>query len=178
VNCRETLPLLSLFVDGELDSRQMREVALHSTRCAACEQELRGIERVQDMVVECVNSAVDDMGVVDIWPSIAARIETVRQPWTARMRDWWESGETRWLLRAPLYAAAAAALALLAVRWLPDAGAKQQTARVSVDNSVIFDSVGSDAPSLALLNEPETNTMVLWVTDEGTAGAEDLGGPP
>jgi hypothetical protein len=178
VNCRETQPLLPLFVDGELDSRQMREVALHSTRCAACEKELRNIERVEQMVAECVISAVDEMGTVDIWSSIVPRLESVRPPWLARVRDWWERDEAHWLLRVPLYAGLAAALILIAARWLPWGDAGQQQARVVADNSVIFDSVRSDASSLALLNEPATNTMVLWVTDEEPVEAEDAGGLP
>lgn len=178
MNCRETLPLLPLFVDGELDARQMRDVAMHSTRCPGCEQELRTLERVEDMVADWVNSAVDEIGEVDVWPSIAPRIATMSQPWTVRFRDWWESGEARWIVRAPLYAGALAALALLAAQWVSRAGVEQEIAGAVVDNSVILDSVKSDAPSLALLNEPETNTMVLWVTDESTTGAEDLGDLP
>jgi hypothetical protein len=156
----------------------MREVALHSTRCTTCEQELRSIERVQEMVAECVNSAVDEMGTVDIWSSIVPRIEAVRRSWPARIRDWWERDEAHWLLRVPLYAGVAAALILFAARWLPRGDAGEQQARAVVDNSVIFDSVRSDARSLALLNEPATNTMVLWVTDEGPVEEADLGGVP
>ena len=50
MNCRETRPLLPLFFDGELEARQMRAVALHSTRCIDCEGELRQLERLQDVV--------------------------------------------------------------------------------------------------------------------------------
>jgi len=178
VNCRETLALLPLFVDGELSARQMRDVALHSTRCPGCERELRSAERLQELVSECVNSAVDDMGTVDIWSAISPRIGVVSQPWAAKIRDWWESSESQWLLRVPVYAVLTALLIVLIARWMPQSHVEQDIARVGVDNSVIFDSVRSDAPSLALLNEPETNTMVLWVTDDATAGAEDLGGTP
>jgi len=178
VNCRETLPLLPLFLDGELDARQMREVALHSTRCPTCEQELQGIERVQDLVAEQVNSAVEEIDTDDIWSSIAPRIEAVSRPWTARIMDWWEAGEARWLVRAPLYAGVAAALVLAALYWQPRDGGEQQIAEAVVDNSVIIDSVRSDVGSLALVSEPETNTMVLWVTEDSPMEATYLGGLP
>jgi hypothetical protein len=178
VNCRETRPLLALFVDGELDSRQMREVALHSTRCADCERELRSLERVQQMVAEHVNAAVDEIDNLDIWPSIAPRLEAVRRPWRERIQGWWEADEAHWWLRVPLYAGVVAALILLAARWLPHGDAGQQQAATLVDNSVILDSVQSDAASVALLNEPTTNTMVLWVTDETVGEDADPGGVP
>ena len=38
MNCRDTRPLLPLFFDGQLDPRQMRGVALHSTRCLECKR--------------------------------------------------------------------------------------------------------------------------------------------
>ena len=37
MTCREVEKLLDLFLDGELEARAMRAVALHVTRCAACE---------------------------------------------------------------------------------------------------------------------------------------------
>lgn len=168
MTCRETVPLLPLFVDGELDARQMRQVALHSTRCPACERQLRDMETVQDLVAGYVSQSVEELGVVEIWSLIAPRVDSVRRPWLTRVRAWWESGEAYWV-RVPLYAGLAAVLALLAARWLPIGGVSEEQPRVVVDNSVILDSVRSDAPSLALLNEPQTNTMVLWVTDEGSA---------
>jgi len=121
---------------------------------------------------------VDEMDTLDIWPAIAPRLGAVRQPWRARIQDWWEGDEVHWWLRLPLYAGMAAALILLAARWLPHGDGGQQQARAVVDNSVILDSVQSDAASLALLSDPTTNTMVLWVTDETPVEDADPGGVP
>ena len=80
MNCREAYPLLPLFVDGELDARQMRSVALHSTRCPTCEEELRRVERLQDLVTSHINSLAEDIDVSQIWPGIAPRIATTSPP--------------------------------------------------------------------------------------------------
>jgi hypothetical protein len=40
----------------------------------------------------------------------------------------------------------------------------------AVDNSAILESA-TDGESLSLLNEPETNTMVLWVNDDDAGGS-------
>jgi anti-sigma factor RsiW len=175
MSCRETRPLLPLFVDGELDARQMRSVALHSTRCEPCETELRQIERLQDLVADHVRSRAEEIDVNLVWAGIVPRIGNGAPPWRMRLRDWWETAGARWLVPAPLYAALAAAVALAALWWRPVAmGPAPQLAAVSaVDNSAILDSVESDAASVALLSEPETNTMVLWVSDE-EPGAEVL----
>lgn len=183
MNCRETIPLLSLFVDGELDARQMRGVALHTTRCAGCEGELRRIERLQDSIADYINARVDEVDLSDLWTRISPRIGSVPHSWLVRLSDWWETRQTSWVVRAPLYAAAAAAALLAFSLWQsPDRPQPLHPVEVasSADNSVILDSVKSDAEALALLREPETNTLVLWVSDDvlGEAAVDDLGGLP
>lgn len=176
MNCREARPLLPLFADGELDARQMRGVALHSTRCPECEAELRQTERLQDLVSEHVNALAEDIDLSRIWTGVAPRIATISPSWRRRLLDWWEGLEIGWEIKLPAAAAAVAAVAAL-VFW--HAAPREEAAAVAVaavDNSAIVDSVSSDIDSVALLSEPETNTMVLWVSDdvpgEGIAPAD------
>jgi len=182
MNCRESRPLLPLFLDGELESRQMRDVALHSTRCTDCEGELRTMERLQELVSTTVASGVDEIDLGLVWEGVAARLSPVQRPWRQRLVEWWE--ESTFLGRAwmPLSAAAAAAV-LAALLWQAPsptgpaqiASGKPVEIADGVDNSAIVDSVQSNGNSLAFLREPETNTMVLWITDNGPAPLEDLG---
>ncbi len=190
MNCRETRPLLPLFFDGELEARQMRGVALHSTRCAECEAELRRLERVQEFVVSNVSAVVDEIDVMQVWRGIAPRLEAMPRPWHHRLREWWYAADAGWLARAPGYAVLAAAVVLALVIWQRNAGdterevaadeehavkavavlenpGQRRVERISrrIDNSAVVDSMRSGVGSLAVLTEPETNTMVLWIDD-------------
>src|ERR1043165_7705648 len=81
MTCREAEKLLDLFLDGELEARAMRAVALHVTRCEPCEALLRGLERLQDVVADTISEAVADVDFTRFWPSIAGRAETVQRSW-------------------------------------------------------------------------------------------------
>lgn len=176
MNCRETRPLLPLFFDGELEARQMRTVALHSTRCAACETDLRRLERLQDALAARISSQLDEIDVSRIWDGVTARIDVVPLPRPQRWREWWEGEHSGWLGKVPAYAALAAA-ALLAIFLWQHNGMKPPAELAEVDNSAILDSVQSNVGSLAVLREPETNTLVLWITDD-TALSSDFGDLP
>lgn len=178
MNCREALPLLPLFVDGELEARQMRGLALHATRCTACEDELRRIERLQDAVAEFVNKQVDEVDLGRVWEGVAPRLGTPPMPLRMRLREWWQADERSWWLQLPVYAGAAAAVLLAIALWQSTSDVPGAPVEVAaVDNSVILDSVKSDAAGLALLREPETNTLVLWVSDVSLEDG-DMGGVP
>ncbi len=179
MNCRETLPLLPLFLDGELEARQMRAVALHSTRCAPCEEELRHIERLQELVATQISAQVDEVDLGAIWAGVAPRLGNVAEPWYQRAAGRFEGARVGWRPWMPMTAALAAAAVLALVFWqktdLP-AGMPVKTAS-SVDNSAILDSMQSNVDSVAMLHDDETNTMVLWITDDA-ATVDDLGDLP
>ena len=155
MTCREAEKLLDLFLDGELEARMMRAVALHVTRCGACEALLQGLERLQD--------AVADVDFSRFWPTIAGRVDGVQRSWRGL------GGRARELARSPALVAAAmaTALAVSAIalwRQLP-AGAPAAT----VNNQARIDTLTSDAAAVALLSEAKTNTTVIWIADEGSA---------
>lgn len=169
MNCRETRPLLPLFFDGELEARQMRAVALHSTRCPECEGELRGLERLQDSLVAHVSSQLEEIDFERIWEGVAPRLGSPARSRFQPLQDWWAGLDLRWSPQVPIYAALAAACVLAVLLWQRDAR-NRSVDLAAVDNSTILGSVQTNVGSLAVLREPETDTMVLWITDDGSSG--------
>ena len=174
--CRETRPLLPLFFDGELEARQMRAVALHSTRCPECEHELRELEHLQEVIATHVSSLVDEIDVSQVWAGVAPRLGGRAPSWTERWRTWWEESHSGWRVGGPAFAGLAVAL-MLAVGGVqrggevaPLAGPKSGPRVARIDNSAKLDSMQSSVDSVALVTEPETNTTMLWIMDD-TAGA-------
>lgn len=172
MNCRETRPLLPLFFDGELEARQMRAVALHSTRCPECEGVLRGLERLQDTLTAHVSSQLEQIDLDRVWQGVAPRLGSPRRPRFQRLRDWWTGLELHWPRQAPVYAALAAVCLLAILLWPRDAEERAVDV-ATADNSTMIDAVQSNVESLAVLREPETDTLVLWITDDRST-ADDL----
>lgn len=180
MNCREARSLLPLFLDGELDGRQLRNVALHSTRCPSCEHELQQLERLQDLVVGYVSTRVESADLSGIWAGVESRIAAVPVTWTTRLRAWWDAQESGWW---PVPAAAAVGMAALAAVYAwPGATVHppEQLAHEApiIDNSASLDEVESHVGSVAVLSEPDTNTMVLWISDDADYSPANFGEAP
>src|SRR5437763_6452703 len=107
MTCREAEKLLDLFIDGELDGRMMRAVALHVTRCGPCEALLQPLERLQDSIAETMADAVADVDFSRFWPSITGRVDGVQRSWRRL------GSRARELARSPVLVAAAMAAALV-----------------------------------------------------------------
>lgn len=161
MTCRETEKLLDLFLDGELEARTMRAVALHVTRCPPCEALLRGLERLQELVSDSISEAVAEVDFSQFWPTIASRADAVQRSWRRL------GGRVRGLGRRPTVIAIgmAAALAVSAIAlwqevpWTSPAAAP-------TNNQVRIDTLTGDAPSIAVMSEPTSNTTVIWVAGE------------
>ena len=171
MTCRETQPLLSPFFDGELDPAQMRSVALHSARCTACEEELNRLERLREELFGRTSTLIEGIDLNAIWVGVEARIGEVPVPWLPRLRQWLTDVLTP-SLRVPVLAGAAAVVALLV--WVVPLrpGSNRPVEVAAMDNSAIVNSLDSHVGSVALLNEPETNTSVLWVNEDSPNAAE------
>ena len=175
--CREARPLLPLFFDGELEARQMRAVALHSTRCSECEHELRELEHLQEAIAAHVTSVVDTIDVSQVWAGVAPRLTGRAPSFSERWATWWEESRAGWRVRGPAFAgvALAAMLAVVIVQRggevpAPSPLPRAARAQAKIDNSAKLDSMQSSVDSVALVTEPETNTTMLWIMDD-TAGA-------
>jgi hypothetical protein len=180
MNCREARSLLPLFLDGELDGRQLRNVALHSTRCPSCEQELQQLERLQDLVVGYVNTRVEATDLTGIWAGVESRIAAVPITWSSRLRAWWDAQETAWW---PVPAAAALGMAALAAVYLwpgSSVNPPEQLAHEApvIDNSASLDELESHVGSMAVLSEPDTHMTVLWISDDTIDSSVDVGEAP
>ncbi len=172
MTCREALNLVPLLLDGELESRQMRALVMHSTRCTPCETELRQLERLQEMVSDSVNARVDELDLSNFWPNIEQRLGTLELSWWHRLRTWWDTSERRWTVQIPAFAAAAAVIAGLALvfffrnpQTLPDPAGAQVA-----DNTATIEQLETDADSVAVVNDPETRTTALWLVDDTVPG--------
>jgi anti-sigma factor RsiW len=167
MNCREAEKLLDLFLDGELEARPMRTVALHVTRCPTCEHVLQQRERLQDLVSEVFTDAMAEVDFSTLWPSVALRMDDVRPRWFRRARAVAE--RVRELGHSPTFTVAtAAAVAVLAAvlvwRGFP---ASAESPVLHANNQVRIDSLMAETRSVALLSEPESNTTVIWVVEDG-----------
>ncbi|HEY2385944.1 MAG TPA: zf-HC2 domain-containing protein [Candidatus Binatia bacterium] len=160
--CRDIENMLDRFLDGELEARSMRVVALHVTRCPACERLLQELERLQELIVEGVNEAVARVDFTRFWADIAGQAEVVQ-------RSFGGVGERlRALAARPAVIAAVMAVALLVSAleiWRAGASLSAAT-QGPPNNQARIDSLVSDAPSVALFSEPVSNTTVIWI-DEG-----------
>ena len=180
-SCREARPLLPLFFDGELEARQMRAVALHSTRCPECEHELRALVHLQEAVVAHVDALVDGIDLNRVWAGIEPRLAGRAPSLAERWRNWWEAHGRGWGMRGPAFAGFAAAALLALVIIQPDGGGVSAPTDVAkrlpkdkIDNSAKVDSMQSSVDSVALVTDAETNTTLLWIMDDA-AGTIDHG---
>jgi anti-sigma factor RsiW len=165
MTCRDVEKQMGLFLDGELDGRAMRAVALHTTRCLGCEAALQRFERVQDLVADTFADAVGDVDFASFWPGVEARAQ---RPAPSLRPGPVALGSVARLVGARSLIAVAATLAavwLAAGLWRGGVAPVEQPARAN--NQARIDSLASEAASVALLFEPASNTTVIWVVDDG-----------
>jgi hypothetical protein len=148
---------------------------MHSTRCGSCEDELRRMERVQELVSERVSAAVDEVDFAALQQGIDQQLDSARPPWWTRLGAWWSDLEPAWLIRVPAFAGAVAVAALGFLLWTR---AQQPTTRpdaslvASMDNAASIESLDTDVDAVTVLNDPETRTTVLWVSDDTLSGGD------
>lgn len=173
--CQEVRKRFDVFLDGELDGRTMRELALHVTRCGSCEAELRGFEKVQETFVQAIDAEVDRLSVADLWSAIERRLDRPRPSVWSRLR---ELREEPWRRAVPLGAVAAAVLAMAVLVASPWRGEEVQApsgklqARSSgaaqvkpVSNAARIERLESSADNVVVWSEPERDTTAIWVVD-------------
>jgi len=169
MKCQDVDTLLPLFFDGELDSRRMRDVALHTARCRGCESQLRDLETVQAHLQQTVKVDLDTVDFSGLWTSIERRLPPPRDSFWQRLRARWDLLEP-WDWSPALPAAAAVAATAVAGFFLFSASeptAVPQAERIaSTDYSSSVERLDTVFDSFALFSDPDTQTTVLWVGDE------------
>jgi anti-sigma factor RsiW len=173
MNCREVSNLLPLFLDGELEPRQMRSVAMHSMRCPACELEVKEMERLQELVGSAVRQRVAEMDLSGVWSAVEQRIGDIRPSWVRRLRARWEELQADLDMRLPAFAAVAA-VAALALAWyaqLPDVTQPIESRQIaSHDPALEIQRLDTTSPSFSFFRDPESDTSVVWLNyEEGLA---------
>lgn len=171
LSCKDMDGLLPLFVDGELDARQMRAVALHGGRCINCAEELRSLEGLHSLIQRTVSAEVDGIDFSYFWSELSDKLPARHQSWVAGVRQWWvERPALGWGPYVGLAAVAtAAALAFLLVNSQPAPSTQptvQQVASAAQEAPASIDSLGGEFSSVAVVNDLETQTAVLWVSDD------------
>src|SRR5947208_741162 len=78
MTCREVEKVADLFVDGELEARVMRAVAMHVTRCAPCEALIQRLERLQDVISDTFHEALANVDFSRFWSAVSVRAGELR----------------------------------------------------------------------------------------------------
>lgn len=161
LQCQDFQKRFDLFLDGEVDGRTMRELALHVTRCPSCEAELRGSESLQELIAAAVQSKVDRIDSEDLWRSIAAGLESAPPSLAERLRARWN---LRSGLRLPSVAlAASVVVAALVAGMFWSLSSVSPAARLA-DNHAQIDRLDSSAQEVVVWSEPEERTTAIWVS--------------
>lgn len=162
-NCRDFQKRFDLFLDGELDGRTMRSLAMHVTRCEACEADVRRSERLQETLGEAVESVVDEIDVESLWRDVAGRLERPSPTWRERIRERWRRDDASATAVAVRLTAVAAGFALLVVAadsLFPAPGSPPEHL---VSNKAHIDRLASSSPAVAVWTEPHQQTTAIWV---------------
>lgn len=167
-NCDKVQALLPLFADGELDAGQMRMVATHSAACPLCDREVREQERLQFLLRAHIASRLAAASTVDLWPGIEARLRREATPrwrkWSRAMRDVSWQPRVLWPALAALLIAALATALYWQRAGAP--GLRGATLLAGAEPPAFIDSLEADVGSVAVMDDWENHTTVLWVSDE------------
>ncbi|MEA2627213.1 MAG: hypothetical protein QOD06_3258 [Candidatus Binatota bacterium] len=162
LSCEEVHKRFDVFLDGETDGRSMRELALHLTRCAACEAEFRRYELVGDLFRGSIESGIDRVHVPALWTQIEAGLEPISVSFPARLR-----GRFAAVLSAgfghPVLALGAAVFVIAMALGIWSAGPREASLHVA-SNEAHIERLSSSEPNVVLWTEPEEHTTAIWVT--------------
>ena len=159
--CHDFEKRFDLFLDGELDGRTMRSLAMHVTRCEVCEGELRRSENLQDAIGETIGSVVDQIDAAGLWHDVADHVESSSPTALERVRARWQRGDsTRTIVRLTALAAGFALLLLATDSLIP---ARNPLPEPLVSNKADIDRLTSSAAAVAVWTEPDQQTTAIWV---------------
>lgn len=178
--CTRSDQLVSALHDGELPSPLRREVASHVSDCAVCIRRLTALDRVQELLVQAIDDEFESIDFSGFWAGVTNKLQPQPPPWASRLQMWWTQWRLNWPLAAPLWAAAALIAALLVPRAFqstptPIASseiitpAQTEPVALAANQQAHIESLAA-AGTVALWNEPTSNSTVIWVADGGDGG--------
>jgi len=162
---------LSEYVDGDLNDRDREAIEAHLPTCATCRETVAELRELLSQA----RALEPSPPAVDLWPSIAARIEAGSRPASMRQPARWKA----WRLTLSLPQASLAALGLVAVTaaamwWTVGQAPRLVTRGPSVSGSrPLAVGTGPAAPSpVAMQSNPSASTSPgLAQADEALAAA-------
>jgi anti-sigma factor RsiW len=163
-SCQDFRKRMDLFLDGEVDGRTMRELALHIARCPSCEDELRQAEQLQDAFAVAVRAEAERVDVASLWRSIESALDAPPPSLLSRLRERWQTRSGREETHV-LALAASAAVALLVVGAVWSSAVRPVPPRLA-SNKADIDSLSSSSRSVAVWTEPVQQTTAIWVNYE------------
>jgi hypothetical protein len=174
MTCDEVGSLLDAFVDTELASATLLEVARHAGHCAGCEGAVRDLLAVREALVADVDRAVGGIDLSGVWSHVDAAISRAEGQVTWRARALTRTGRVSrrvqvWGAIAAMAAGAAFFLRGPATSPIPVASQTAPASAVRVaekrlPNHVYIDRLaGKD---IALRREAKSGTTIIWVNHE------------
>lgn len=172
MNCPRYERLAALLYDGELHGPLRREVRAHVAGCVACTRWLAAIERLQEVLLQEVDSQIERIDFSHFWEQIEGKLSAPPPPWFVRLRLQWAHWKASQPLGIPLGAAAVLLLAaILSLSYLDlplDSflpSSRPDPSRLAIYNQAQIESL-SAATTVALWNEPTSNAPVIWLEDD------------
>ncbi|GBD26154.1 hypothetical protein HRbin30_01484 [bacterium HR30] len=179
LSCSDAQPMLALFADGELDPSLMQAVATHGAQCPRCDGELQRLERLQAVLREHVEGKLASVEATDLWLRIVPRLpdRAVRVPWWRRWYSVLSEGGWQPQVLWPAMALLAVATMATVLLWRSEphvAPTSPSTIVAGLEPPALIDSLEADVGSVAVMDDWQHHTTVLWVSDElpETGGTE------
>jgi hypothetical protein len=163
MKCPQYERLAALLSDGELDGPLRREVRSHVASCAACTRWHASIERIQELLLQEIDSHVDRIDFSKFWEQVERKLHVpTTLSWFERLHLWYERWWTGWPLKVPIGATMVAVL-LFAFLFL-SRSLKPEPSQTPNNQAQIASL--SAVTTVALWNEPTSNATVIWIEDD------------
>ena len=173
MKCPQYERLAVLLCDGELDGPLRREVRSHVASCVACTRWLASLDRMQELLLQEIDSQVEKVDFSSFWKQIENKLLVPKPSWSVRLQLWREQWWPDWSLSVPV-SAAAVALLLVSFLFFPQLRSSVESLfvtqppipiAIAAHNQAQIESL-SAATTVALWNEPTSNSPVIWIEDD------------
>lgn len=166
--CLDREPLLIRLLDGDLSEVEEHEVRSHAAACGDCSETLRQWSGLGSRLMETVEARVASLDFASFWDGVEGRLAPVVAP-----VPWWVALRERWQERLAISPALWPSVAMMAVAALiavyavvtgiAPAGPSQPRLVAVADPPAFLDSIESSYDSLAILDDVDNDTLILWV---------------
>src|SRR5262249_47378435 len=105
LSCGDVGPVLDAFVDAELPTSTLLEVARHAGQCGECDRQVRELLALRGVVVDEIDRAAGALDLSRVWPAVQAEIvrADAQTAWRERV-----AARRRFPVRLSLWGSAAA----------------------------------------------------------------------